>query len=264
MSLIFTCKPVEAQWNIAIEGAECLDTKKVYLGASIPNVITDILLLILPVPYVWKLHAPLSQRMILVGMFSLGVFVSVVSVVRLCILMGLNLANGDVTYNLSQVFIWSLVEVQVGLICGCLPSLRPAAQKLGLGKLLPTTKASEPRGSGQIIEHNNDGHIHPSAHTKDKSKGSSGGRKNFGLFSTLAGVSQIDEEEDSFEMIKKYNDDRGKTDTAVATQHASSRSSADTQENMPDLVAGGGHNGQPPIKVQRDWYVSVDHGDRRI
>ena len=195
-------------------------------------------------------------------MFSLGVFVSVVSVVRLCILMGLNLANGDVTYNLSQVFIWSLVEVQVGLICGCLPSLRPAAQKLGLGKMLPSTKVSEPRGSGPIIEHQN-GHIQPSTHTKDKSKGSSGGRKNFGLFSTLAGISQVDEEEDSFEMIKKYNDGHGKTDTAIDTHHTPSRSSADTQENMPDLPPGAGQVGQHPIKVQRDWYVSVDHGERR-
>lgn len=227
------------------------------MGASIPNVITDILLLALPLPYVWGLHAPLSQRLILAGMFLLGVFVSVVSVVRLSILMGLNLTNGDVTFNLSQVFIWSLVEVQVGLICGCLPSLRPFVQKLGLGKLFPTTRPTDPNSAP--IGGDSDGRVHPSAHSRDKSR-SGGGKKNFGLFSTLAGVSQIDEEEDSFEMIKKYNDDRGKHAATVETHQTptASRSSADTSENVPDLPSAAPHRGNQAIKVQRDWYVS-DH-----
>lgn len=148
-------------------------------------------------------------------MFLLGIFVSVVSIVRLSILMGLNLANGDVTYNLSQVFIWSMVEVQVGLICGCLPSLRPAVQKLGLGRLLPSTRPTEPNSGPPGDNH---GHIQPSAHSRDKSKsGGGGGRKNFGLFSTLAGVSQIDEEEDSYEMIKKYNE--GKESSLPCAHH---------------------------------------------
>lgn len=263
-ALIFTCKPVEAQWDFTITDAVCLDTKRVYLGASIPNVITDIILLVLPLPYVWSLNAPITQRLILGGMFLLGVFVSVVSVVRLSILMGLNLANGDVTYNLSQVFIWSLVEVQVGLICGCLPSLRPAVQKLGLGKLFPSSRSTADAHNGP--EGQSDGHIRPSAqsHSRNKSK-SSGGRKNFGLFSTLAGVSQIEEEEDSYEMIKKYNAGHGKTETAIETNPSPvpSRSSADTTEQMPEMPPGAGQRGQQPIKVQRDWYVSVDHGQGR-
>ena len=229
-----------------------------YLGASIPNVITDVLLLVLPLPYVWNLQAPVSQRAILAGMFLLGIFVSVVSVVRLSILMGLNLSNGDVTYNLSQVFIWSLVEVQVGLICGCLPSLRPAAQKLGLGRLLDSTRPTEPNSAPVEGRH---GHIQPSAHSREKSNKSGGRKANFGLFSTLA--SQAEEEEDSFEMIKKYNEGHGKHDTAVEASHVTpseSRSSADTAEHMSDLPS---QRGQHPIKIQRDWHVSVDHGQRR-
>ena len=105
---------MQAQWDITITDAVCVSRRAVYLGASIPNVVTDALLLILPIPYVWTLHAPVAQRLAVGGMFLLGCFVSVVSLVRLSVFMGLDLTSPNVTYNLSDVFIWSLVEVNVG------------------------------------------------------------------------------------------------------------------------------------------------------
>lgn len=67
--------------------------------------------------------------------FSIGCFVSVVSIVRLTILMRLDISSTDITHNLTEVVIWSIVEINTGLICACLPSLRPAIKLLGLDRL---------------------------------------------------------------------------------------------------------------------------------
>jgi hypothetical protein len=61
--------PVSAQWDITITGARCIPTRMIWIVGSIFNILTDVGLLILPLPYVWKLNAPLGHRVALCGMF---------------------------------------------------------------------------------------------------------------------------------------------------------------------------------------------------
>lgn len=42
------------------------------LGATITNIITDLIVLALPIPTLWKLHLPRRERIILVTLMSLG------------------------------------------------------------------------------------------------------------------------------------------------------------------------------------------------
>ena len=247
LSLVFTCSPVQAQWDITLTTAVCVSRRAVYLGASVPNVVTDVLLLGLPIPYVWKLNAPVFQRVVLVGMFSLGVFVSVVSIVRLSILMGLDLTSSDVTYNLSQVFIWSLVEVNVGIICACLPSLRPAVRYLGFGKLFSVTTQDAYRQHDES----------PQSKTHQSSK-----KKPFGFMSRL---DDDDGEEDSFQMIANSNGQYGKNDTSVGAYNVpASRGSEETilAPPMPSVQRESNH--MAPIRVDREWRIESRTPERRF
>lgn len=242
-SLVFTCNPVRAQWDITITDAVCLDRRATYLGASVVNVITDVVLLALPLPYIWNLNSPSFQRLVLVGMFSLGIFVSVVSIIRLSILMNLDLASPDITYNMSQVFIWSLVETNVGLICACLPSLRPAVKLLGLSRLFPSSDTVA--RNAYIQQETPDA----SLHVTNKSQSSK--RSPFGFMTTLGGSTKYEEEEDSFQMINTQNGAYGKNSTTVGAYH--SRTSDETD--------GPPQQGKPakstiqPITVEREWRI---------
>ena len=228
---------------MTITDAKCISRRKVYLSASGVNVTTDVVLLILPIPYVWQLHAPVAQRIVLAGLFLLGGFVTVVSIIRLSVFITLDLTSPEVTQFMSMVFIWSIVEVNVGLICACLPSLRPVLRYIGLGRLFGSTRPSRPTP----------GHIEPSAHSESRDKTRSS--KKGGLFSTLTGGgTQWEEEEDSYQMIGQHNDHHGKTDTHIGLARTSS---ADTDEPHP-----GSLSAMPAIKVQRDWHVAV--GDRPV
>lgn len=58
---ILMCKPIRYNWDKTIPG-HCGDLMGAYPWASFPNLITDIMMLILPLPLVWKLHIGLSQK----------------------------------------------------------------------------------------------------------------------------------------------------------------------------------------------------------
>jgi hypothetical protein len=49
-----------------------VDDNKFFNGNSIPNIITDALVVILPIPYVWKLQLATPQKLAIVFIFALG------------------------------------------------------------------------------------------------------------------------------------------------------------------------------------------------
>ena len=68
---IFDCMPIHAFWDVEVPRT-CIESLHYFLGVAIPNVVTDILLLIFPLPWIWKLVMPTSQKIALSGIFLLG------------------------------------------------------------------------------------------------------------------------------------------------------------------------------------------------
>lgn len=54
LTIIFQCKPVKGYWNSNLE-ADCLDSTKVLTAMASLNVVTDFLVVCLPLPLLWKL-----------------------------------------------------------------------------------------------------------------------------------------------------------------------------------------------------------------
>jgi hypothetical protein len=69
---IFQCSPIAFTWNKAITGGSCFDQQAFYRYVSPPNIATDILILVMPLPYIWKLHTRLGHKLALTGVFVLG------------------------------------------------------------------------------------------------------------------------------------------------------------------------------------------------
>jgi len=70
-SIIFQCVPAQAAWNYSVKG-KCYPIKKFFLSLSTFNVITDILLCLLPVPLLWSLQMPKVQRAVVCLLFCMG------------------------------------------------------------------------------------------------------------------------------------------------------------------------------------------------
>jgi fucose permease len=144
MGTIFQCRPVSAVFDLVLPaGAQCTDVLTIYL-ASVPlNLITDLALLLLPMPIITAMRLPMKQKIILVVTFSAGLFVAVVDVVRISYLQDASEArlsaiqrlNGQTTaitaemidssWFLSYTYLWTAIEVHVGIMCACVPALKP-------------------------------------------------------------------------------------------------------------------------------------------
>jgi len=70
--VIFECQPIHYFWDRSPSGGRCLDIQAFFLGQAIPNIFTDVILLAMPIPIIWRLHLPKEQKMGLSGIFLLG------------------------------------------------------------------------------------------------------------------------------------------------------------------------------------------------
>lgn len=66
------CRPLAYTWDRSIPGGTCIRPIDAYRVIAPLNVITGILILVMPIPAVWNLHASRKQKLALTGVFLLG------------------------------------------------------------------------------------------------------------------------------------------------------------------------------------------------
>ncbi|KAJ5503224.1 hypothetical protein N7463_006098 [Penicillium fimorum] len=162
---IFICVPVQKLWYPQIPG-RCINQVATWVANAVSTIATDIAILLLPIPQVWKLQLRMSEKIAVLIAFSLGFFYS----------------PADSSYTLAPTVGWTAIEMSAGIISANLPTLRPAfrfgARMLDIhGRVLAlfrstnrtTSKTSDavthPSGAAEstttIIQHNK----HPKRHS---------------------------------------------------------------------------------------------------
>ncbi|KAJ5936369.1 hypothetical protein N7454_005004 [Penicillium verhagenii] len=68
---IFQCSPIASGWNPNIHGT-CINQTTFHRAISPINVLTGLMILVLPIPFVWSLHARTGQKLALTGVFLLS------------------------------------------------------------------------------------------------------------------------------------------------------------------------------------------------
>ncbi|KAH8891470.1 hypothetical protein GQ53DRAFT_865116 [Thozetella sp. PMI_491] len=109
---------------IPSEMGHCIDSLLVWLTAAIINIITDFMVFVMPLPAIKSLHLPLKQKILLLGVFCLGFFTCVVSIVRATTLH-LAMSSKDTSWVGQNAAVWSIVEANCSISCACLPTLKP-------------------------------------------------------------------------------------------------------------------------------------------
>ncbi len=77
MCFIFRCVPTRNAWAPVDWG--CMDTRALFMSTMIINLMTDLWVLAIPLPMVWRLQMPTKQKVALMATFALG-FLSVTSI----------------------------------------------------------------------------------------------------------------------------------------------------------------------------------------
>ena len=125
----------------------CIDIVKFYYGLQIPNILTDLLIIVVPIREVMLLDLTKKLKVGALTMLSLGIITLIFDIVRLVAMLDLQSAGSDFTCklriipfcdkatetntdksirtdNLVDAAIWTTVEPSVAILTVCIPSVR--------------------------------------------------------------------------------------------------------------------------------------------
>ena len=92
---------------------------------SVLNVVTDFMIYTLPIPTLFTLRLPWNQRIGLMVLFSIGGVIVVAGSFRAYWVHYTLFETYDATWEGYNIWIWTAIETNVGVICGCIPALKP-------------------------------------------------------------------------------------------------------------------------------------------
>lgn len=129
---IFQCTPIHFFWTRTPITGHCVNVQAYFIGQAVPNIVTDVLIMALPLPQIWKLKLPWQQKTALSGIFLLGCFVTFSSIYRLVQLTRLSV-NSYTDYSPADAevpsMIWTVIEPNMAVVCACLPMFRRLFEK---------------------------------------------------------------------------------------------------------------------------------------
>jgi hypothetical protein len=119
------CLPPSSYWNLFAPERDCEAEAPPLMGQTLTTVLTDFLVFVLPLPTLYQLRLPDAQRIVLLVLFSFGVVVVVASCMRTYYVWHVVVETWDVTWEGFPLWIWTAVEVNLGVIAGSVPVLKP-------------------------------------------------------------------------------------------------------------------------------------------
>ncbi|KFY81328.1 hypothetical protein V500_11536 [Pseudogymnoascus sp. VKM F-4518 (FW-2643)] len=179
---IFQCRPVTETFNVHNNPAKCIPIITIYLTSAPITIVTDVIILVLPIPILTGMNMPRRQKNILVFTFALGIFVMIVDVIRVYYLQQamVNVSSlstsptstiglgdeQDFAFIVSYSLMWTAVEVNVGIVCACIPTLKPIVKRILPILLGPTHHSAHETRIASVAEVDNTHGINPSSKSK--------------------------------------------------------------------------------------------------
>ncbi|KAE8152129.1 hypothetical protein BDV25DRAFT_170775 [Aspergillus avenaceus] len=139
---VFQCRPLQGAW-LHWDGEReyhCNNINAQGWSAAVFNMALDLVVMIMPLRELYNLQLSLRKKCFVMCMFSLGIFVTLVSILRLDSLIKFANTN-NLTWDYVEVGYWSTIEVHVGVICACLPAIRSLLTRIS-PRLFGDTKAT--------------------------------------------------------------------------------------------------------------------------
>ncbi|ATY59049.1 integral membrane [Cordyceps militaris] len=147
----FACTPVSFYWNKSGRDGHCMSRHRYKNGNIVFGVlgmVTDFVVLVIPMPTLWKSQMRRKQKIAMTGVLGIGLVVCIFSLLRtiqffyldldkissksidLVIHDTLTAADNVPTASSGLESIWTVLENEFAVICGCAPQLAPLFQSL--------------------------------------------------------------------------------------------------------------------------------------
>ncbi|KAK2017316.1 hypothetical protein LZ32DRAFT_665186 [Colletotrichum eremochloae] len=110
------CDPFHLYWQVIPDPGSCAKAQLQLVVVGVLNIVTDFMLLLLPLPLVFSLKTPWQRKLQLYALFTLGIFIIAITVIRLPI----NVSNKDSQVNRTT---WASTELLTAAIVVNAPTL---------------------------------------------------------------------------------------------------------------------------------------------
>ncbi|CAO2647549.1 Nn.00g084710.m01.CDS01 [Neocucurbitaria sp. VM-36] len=125
IAAIFPCRPIHYFWTRwdGLHYGWCLNINALAASNAGISIVLDFWMLGIPLWQLRSLKLHWKKKISVALMFCVGTFVTLVSILRLKALVHFAFSS-NVSWEFLDVSVWSSIEICVGIICVCLPTLR--------------------------------------------------------------------------------------------------------------------------------------------
>ncbi|KAF5672319.1 integral membrane protein PTH11 [Fusarium heterosporum] len=127
---VFQCRPIHLFWTKwqnkeYLEGT-CININYMTWCSGGLTIALDAWIISIPLSQLRKMNMDWKKKIGVGIMFSVGIFVTIMSILRLHAVIKLRAGAGanNATWEYTEFALWSTIEISTGIICACLPSLR--------------------------------------------------------------------------------------------------------------------------------------------
>ncbi|KZL77962.1 integral membrane protein [Colletotrichum tofieldiae] len=150
------CLPISSFWDPRTPNPKCLNQRKIFIADLSLAIITDFIILVLPIPLLWGLRMPLRKKLKILTLLGAGGIATAVTVYRMYLVVQF-LTSKDVTADfvvldiVTQVYLarqtrkrtginynFRALELVIGVVCACLPSMNILYERMRRGGTKPT------------------------------------------------------------------------------------------------------------------------------
>ncbi|CEJ90411.1 hypothetical protein VHEMI06199 [[Torrubiella] hemipterigena] len=133
--LFYWCQPIRGYFLVPYEQEQCATYYHHLIFATAFNILTDLMLFLIPIPIIIRTSMPVRRKIILCFILGLGVFNILASILN---------RYYNFTYDNSYVFLyWYIAEMGVAMFVGNLPLCYPLL-RLALGKTQSSSHDTPP------------------------------------------------------------------------------------------------------------------------
>ncbi|KAK7932289.1 hypothetical protein PG985_003001 [Apiospora marii] len=113
------CRPIRRLWQVyPYAGDDCTQNISKYYALVTTNVVTDLMIIYIPIPVLWRLQTTMTRKLKFGMMFCAGGFIIICTILR-CVICLRHPERLDLGLN------WSIRETVVAILATNFPSIKP-------------------------------------------------------------------------------------------------------------------------------------------
>ncbi|KAK7725452.1 hypothetical protein SLS57_003929 [Botryosphaeria dothidea] len=133
--LFLTCYPFESYWRqfdiiwVQQNTYKCFNEAANTVAANAISILQDFIACGLPSVLLWRLQMPKKKKILLGTLLGLGILPCIAGLLRLLYTIRLY-STYDSTWAAHPVFVWTVAETHLGILCASAPALHSLAKEL--------------------------------------------------------------------------------------------------------------------------------------